>query len=89
MNKGYDTTLARIAGNIASGLVARGGQGTDSELAQVAVNLAHEIVNRCRKEKLSLRVMDEIERLSADCRCGNLALTDVGPAVRRALGEES
>lgn len=86
--KGYDTTLARIAGNIASGLVSRGGHGTDEELAQVAINLAHIIVNKLRTDRPDRLVMDEIERLEADCRCGNLALTDIGPAVRRAFGQE-
>lgn len=88
MNKPYDTTLARIAGNIASGLVSRGGQGSDEELAQVAINLARIIVNKLRTDRPDRLVMDEIEHLSADCRCGNLSITDIGPAVRRALNQE-
>jgi hypothetical protein len=51
--KDYDTTLARIAGNIASGLmesgdVTRPRPETFEAIAEVSVRVAAEIVARCR-----------------------------------------
>ena len=44
MKRPYDSTVARIAGNIASGLVARGHYSSTEGLAHDAVRLARAIV---------------------------------------------
>lgn len=45
----YDTTLARIAGNIAAGMVGHyGDQGNDEKLAVITVDMAQAIVDQIR-----------------------------------------
>lgn len=48
--RGYDSTVARIAGNIASGLVARGTyDGDPGRLAERAVEFARLIVDETKR----------------------------------------
>lgn len=50
MTRTYDSTVARIAGNVASGLVARGTfDGDDEGLAAVAVTIARLIVEATQR----------------------------------------
>ena len=50
--KDYDSTLARMAGNIAAGFIARGDyDGATDALALAAVNQAERILAVCRGRK--------------------------------------
>ena len=91
--KDYDTTLARIAGNIAAGLVNKPGllDSEDESIAEMSVNLAEKIVEQIRARHISARpdvdllLFKAIDAIGADCRCGNLDPEQVKTAIREAL----
>jgi hypothetical protein len=97
----YDTTLARIAGNVAAGLIGTPhyvNGYTVGNLAIEAVDIAQAIVERCKSTKSTLsadwphglallrdEVLKQVQGLEADCRCGNLSIHEVNDVIKKAM----